>query len=242
MTPPTNSLQPPTHHKISVSPSESSHESITSTSPSRSVNHYQSEEDSWTSHDSNRRHYVNIDMMGYNPRIAVMQRETRSRSKSEDNVFSLSERRSSLEDILRPTSEISLGGHRHEISNSSDLLSDTPSSIDSISYHESVPSYSTVNPSTTIDEHLNENISKTNEIEETDQVDQLHTSTSVVSSLADLVRSDSQSLSFYSATLGVSATRRSSNPVTTPVVAGGNGRRLSSPPTMMTWEEEAVEM
>ncbi len=173
-----------------------------------------------------------------------MQRETRSRSKSEDNVFSLSERRSSLEDILRPSSEISLGGHRHEMSNSSDLLSDTPSSIDSssISYHESVPSYSAVNPSTIIDEHLNENMSETNVLEETDQVDQLHTSTSVVSSLADLVRSDSQSLSFYSATLGVSATRRSSIPVTSPAVAGGNGRRLSSPPTMMTWEEEAVEM
>ena len=250
MSPPIPLISQPslhTHHTISVSPSESSRESIESTSPTHNSypkTYFQplSDKDNWISDESIGRDYVNMETSLQHPKVLSVMRQTRSRSKSEDNVFSLGERRSSLEDILRPTSEVSLSGHHHEISNSSDLLSDSRSSFDtsSMSYHESVPSFS--NPSV-IEEYSQEESQKP---QDGCHENVVSASTSITSSLSDLVKQDVQSLSYYSATLGLSSSmlRRTSIPVSFNVMEGvpDGGRRLSSPPTMMSWNEETVEM
>lgn len=238
----------PTHHTISVSPSESSHDSIEITSPTQSnypKKYFQSlsDKDKWISNESIGRDYVNTESSS-RPKLLSVVRQSRSRSKSEENVFSLNQRRASLEDILRPTSEVTLSIHEHEMSNSSELLSESHSSIDtstSMSYHESVPSYSGTN-SNVIEELSQEN-------EEDRKQNGCHesvvSSTSITSSLSDIIKQDVQSLSYYSATLGLdpSMLRRTSSPAVFNVIEGGvgNRRRLSSPPTMMTWNE-TVEM
>lgn len=263
---------PATHHKISISPSESSHGSLEHTSPILSTQYTDnkgasfqsfSEEDSWVSVESvgsggvaKDHQYVNGETghTHYHPKVEVIKREEgRSRSRSEENVYTFGQRHSSLEDILRPTSEVSLiphshnyPSHHHQVSNSSDVSSSIDSSNMSTSggggaHHESIPSFG------------NQEIIK--EMSQEDEGGCGHDSdeslplnefnSSIVSSVSDNTR-DSRSLSFYSATLGldfssVPSARKISVPVGVGAASSSGGRRLSSPP-MMVYEEDIVEM
>lgn len=268
---PTSDPSPPlnqsTHHKISISPSESSHGSLEHTSPvlstlytstkgpsTSSADHSFSEEDTWESEVGvgNTGQYVN-GAETRKPSIEVIREEQRSRSRSEENVY---KRHSSLEDILRPTSEVSLiphnhthtapPPHNHQLSNNS---SDVSSSIGSMStsggiHHESMPSFGNQEVIQELSQEEETGRGQENGRGSDDSYDEYQPLDEFNSSIVSSI-SDSRSLSLYSATLGldintVPAARRISVPVRMGVASSSAGRRLSSP--AMMWEEDIVEM
>ena len=257
-TSPSSSL-PPSHHKISVSPSESSHESVENT-PTTDIpkGYYRalSDHDSWVSEESvNKQDAVlGTDIRPLHSRVSILRQPARSRSQSEENVFNPSERRPSLEDILRPSSEVSL--HRHEISNSSELLSNSHSSVESssvgCSVHESVPSFGNQNMAEELDTSSKDGrVSALSEKDLEKGGESLDVTVSPESSGLASAKKNSKTLAFYSATLGLTM-KAPNRPTRTSVPAFSqqvepykvvSGRKLSTPSIMMTWmEDESVEM
>ena len=217
---------PPSHHTIPVSPTESSNDSLEMTTVkkdhSKSVQVWKSQELLESPSSTHRNHVIH-------PRIATLQFPSRERSRSEDNVFQqLEEKNISIDDLLRPSSATTLPVHKHERSISSDVLSDSLSSLSNTSADVLVSSQSV--------DQLNEEDKRDSGYEK-----YVEDKKEGMEKMPRWKRNSTSIL--YSASLGLSLNppiRRTSVPI-------GNRslvqNRKSIVPALMTWEDEGtVEM
>ena len=207
----------PTHHILPVDGTDSGHSSLENTTfppPSHSATNSYSEDI--------RQQSKLISIDAAEKRIPLLTYEQRARSRSEDNVFQSLEEKGVVYDDLRTSSEALLL-HKHEMSYSSDALSDGTQEDSLNVSHDSTGFESALVRENAYQDHR--------------PVDWTHTSVSPAEYQAELKRRSSLS-ALYSATLGFCGNLEKRK---TSLNNGYVGRKISLP-VMTEWEEDVVEM